>query len=131
MHLSDGVCRLRARVQLKTLSSLLKDVRAHCYCTSLVRTLFTGHARATPFSSARTESKTQQNIELMTCVNLVCEYFCWMLGDPYFFFGRLLPFLTLSVIPKNKKISVWEVLIISHILLKNGRIGTWIQVCVT
>ena len=65
-----------------------KDVRAHCYCTSLVRTLFIralirpfsallfiGHARATSFSSARTESKTQQNIELMTfaltwCANI-------------------------------------------------------------
>ena len=53
----------------------LKDVRAHCYCASLVRTLFIGHARATSFSSARTESKTQQNIELMTfaltwCANI-------------------------------------------------------------
>ena len=58
------------------------------------------------------------------CVNLVCEYFCWMLGDPNFFFG----------IPKNKKtkkICVWEVLIISHILLKKGRIDIWIQVSVT
>ena len=44
----------------------LKDVRAHCYCASLVRTLFIGHARATSFSSARTDSKTQQNIERMT-----------------------------------------------------------------
>ena len=52
-----------------------KDVRAHCYCASLVRTLFIGHARATSFSSARTESKTRQNIELMTfaltwCANI-------------------------------------------------------------
>ena len=37
------------------------------------------------------------------CVNLVCEYFCWMLGDPHFFFGRSLPFLTLSIILKNRK----------------------------
>ena len=22
------------------------------------------------------------------CGNLICEYFCWMLGDPHFFFGR-------------------------------------------
>ena len=36
---------------------LFKDVRAHCYCASLVRTLFIGHARATSFSSARTDSK--------------------------------------------------------------------------
>ena len=46
--------------------STFKDVRAHCYCASLVRTPFIGHERATPFSSARTVSKTQQNIELMT-----------------------------------------------------------------
>ena len=82
------------------LRNYLKDVRAHCYCASLVRTLFIGHARATSFSSACTESKTQQNIELMT---LVSEYFCWMLGDPHFFSGRSLPFLTLSIILKNKK----------------------------
>ena len=53
----------------------LKDVRAHCYCASLVRTLFIGHARATSFSSARTDSKTQQNIDWMTfaltwCANI-------------------------------------------------------------
>ena len=65
------------------------------------------------------------------CVNLVCEYFCWTLGDPHFFFGRSLPFLTLSIILKNKKICAWEVSIISHIRFKKGRIGTWIQVCVT
>ena len=44
----------------------LKDVRAHCYCASLLRTLFIGQARATSFSSAHTELKTQQNVELMT-----------------------------------------------------------------
>ena len=44
-----------------------KDVRAHCYCASLVRTLYIRHALTTSFSSARTESKTQQHdIELMT-----------------------------------------------------------------
>ena len=53
----------------------IKDVRAHCYCASLVRTLFIGHARATSFLSARTDSKTQQNIERMTfaltwCANI-------------------------------------------------------------
>ena len=37
------------------------------------------------------------------CGNLICEYFCWMLGDPHFFFSRSLPFLILSIIPKNKK----------------------------
>ena len=43
-----------------------------------------------------------------------------MLSDPHFFFGRSLPFLTLFIILKTKKICVWEVLIISHILLKKG-----------
>ena len=37
------------------------------------------------------------------CGSLICEYFCWMLGDPNFFLGRSLPFLILSVILKNKK----------------------------
>ena len=53
----------------------LKDVCAHCYCASLVRTLFIRHARAKSFSSSYTKSKTQQNIELMTfaltwCANI-------------------------------------------------------------
>ena len=43
--------------------------------------------------------ETQQNIELMA----FAVYFCWMLGDPHFFFGRSLPFLILSIILKNKK----------------------------
>ena len=56
-----------------------KDVRTHCYCASLLRTLFIKHARAMSFSSARTESKTQQNIELMNlaltwCANIFVGY---------------------------------------------------------
>ena len=39
------------------------------------------------------------------CGNLICEYFCWMLGDPPFL-GRSLPFLILSIILKIKKKSV-------------------------
>jgi len=61
-----------------------KDVRAHCYCASLVRRPFIGHERATSFSSARTESKTQQNIELMTFA-LGCEYFFGCSVTPTFF----------------------------------------------
>ena len=77
----------------------------------------------------RFENSTKHRADDL-CVNLVCEYFCWMLGGPHVYFGRSLPFLTLYHAKKQKK-SVWEVLIISHILLKKGRIGTWIQVCVT
>ena len=98
------------------LRNYLKDVLAHCYCASLLRTPFIKHARATSFSSARTESKTQQKHRAGDLgVNLVCQYFCWMLGDPQFFFARSLSFPILSIILKNKKkICVWEVLIISH-----------------
>ena len=68
-----------AKVYLVVIVMKFKDVRAHCYCASPVRTLFIGHARATSFSSARTESKTQQNIELMTfaltlCANIFVGY---------------------------------------------------------
>ena len=86
-----------------------------------MRTLFIGHACATSFSSARTDSKTQQNIERMTFALTWCAIiFVGCSVTPTFFFGRSLPFLTLFIILKNKKICVWEVLIISHILLKKG-----------
>ena len=92
----------RARQSL-WFASAFKDVRARCYCASLVRTLFIGHARATSFSSAHRFKNSTKHRADDRCVNLVCEYFCWMLGDPHLFFGRSLPFLTLSIILKNKK----------------------------
>ena len=49
------------------------NVRANCYCASLVSTLFIGHARATSVLSALTESKKYRADGL--CVNLVNEYF--------------------------------------------------------
>ena len=86
------------------LQLLLKDVRAHCYCASLECTLFFSHARATSFSSACTESKTQQNIELMTFVSTGCaNIFVGCSVTPIFFSGRSLPFLILSIILENKK----------------------------
>ena len=78
---------------------LFKNVRAHCYCAYLVRTLFTKHIRATSFLSARTESKTRQNIELMTLALTWCaNIFAGCSVNPTFFFGRSLPFLILSII---------------------------------
>ena len=84
-----------------TFTNPLKDIRAHCYCASLVRTLFIRHTRATSFSCACTKSKTQQNIELMTfaltwCVNIFVT--------PLFFFRQISSFFViLSIILKNKK----------------------------
>ena len=52
-----------------------KDVRAHCYCASLVRTLYIDVARATScISSGRTESKLNKIADDL-CGNLICEYF--------------------------------------------------------
>ena len=68
----------------------LKDVRAHCYCASLLI------AQAIHWSSSchiifkrahRVENSTKYRANDL-CVNLVREYFCWMLGDPHFFLGR-------------------------------------------
>ena len=109
----------------------VKDVRTHCYCASLVRTLFIGHARATSFSRARTDSKTQQNIERMTFALTWCANIFVGCSVTPTFFRQITSFSDSFHHTKKQKKSVWEVLIISHILLKKGRIGTWIQACVT
>ena len=128
---SHGLASLQI-LEKKSRKSVLKDVRAHCDYVSLVRTLFIGHARATSFSSARTESKTQQNIELMTlALTWFANIFVGCSVTPTFF-RQITPFSdSFYYTQKQKGICVWEVLIISHILLKEGPIGTWIQVCVT
>ena len=53
----------------------IKGVHAHCYWASLVRTLSIGHAH---------ENSGKYRADDL-CVNFVCEYFCWMLGEPHFF----------------------------------------------
>ena len=98
-----------------------KEVCAHCYSASLVRTLFIRHARATSFASACTKSKSQQNIELMTfAVTWSANIFVGCSVTPTFFSADhfLFWFSILSIILKNKKICMWEVLIFSHILFK-------------
>ena len=80
-----------------------KDVRAHCYCTSLVRTLFIRHARATSFSSACTKSKSQQNIELMTFALTWCANSFVGCSVTPTFFRKITSFLILSIILKNQK----------------------------
>ena len=100
----------------------LKDVRAHCYCASLVRTLFIRHVRATSliFKRAhRVEISTKYRADDL-CVNLVCEYICWMLGDPHFFFGRSLPFLILSIILKKQNLYVGSLNYFSYTIQKGS-----------
>ena len=82
----------------------VKDVRAHCYCASLVRTLYmTGRVPPHIFQARAPSRNSSKYRADDLCGNLTCEYFSWMLGDPHFFFGRSLPFLILSIRLKNKK----------------------------
>ena len=82
----------------------LKDVRAHCHCASLVRTLYMTWRVPLHVFQARAPSRNSTKYRADDlCGNLICEYFCWMLGDTHFFFGRSLPFLSLSIRLKNKK----------------------------
>ena len=54
---SHGALKKTVNIAGFQIYGIIMDIRAHCYCDSLVRTLFIRHARATAFSSARTESK--------------------------------------------------------------------------
>ena len=80
-----------------------KDVRAYCYCACAHNSLGTCVPRHLFQARAPIRNSTKYRADDL-CVNLVCEYFCWMLGDPHFFFCRSLPFLILSIILRNKKI---------------------------
>ena len=68
----------------------------------LIRRTQIRHARVMYFKRAPSRNSTNYRAD-NSCVNLVCEYFCWMPGDPYFLFGRSLPFQILSIILKYKK----------------------------
>ena len=82
----------------------VKDVRAHCCCASLVRTLYMTWCVPRHVFQARAPSRNSTKYRADDlCGNLIFEYFCWMLADPHFFFGRPLPFLILFVILKDKK----------------------------
>ena len=122
---------------LKSVVFLLKDVRVHCYCASLVRRLFVRHARATSFSSVRTESKSQQNIELMTFALTWCaNIFVGCSVTPTFFFGRSLPFLILSIILKNEKnlyvgrFNFFLIYYSNRVELVHGYRCAWLRSCI-
>ena len=88
----------------KTLNRCEDSLCTHCYCASLVRTLYmTWRVLRHVFQARAPNGNSTKYRADDRCGNLICEYFCWMLGDPHFFFGRSLPFLILSIILKNKK----------------------------
>ena len=53
----------------------------------------------------RCENSTKHRADDL-CVNLVCEYFCWMLGDPHFFFRQITSFSDSFHHTKKQKKSV-------------------------
>ena len=68
------------------MGSKFKDVRAHCYCAALVPTLYMTWRVPRHVFQARTPSRNSTKYRADDLgINLVCEYFCWMLGDPQFF----------------------------------------------
>ena len=100
----DVFCDLLLNRRTATWNLFVMEVRAHYYCSSLVRTLhMTWRVPRHVFQAwAPSRNSTKYRADDL-CGNLICEYFCWMLGDPHFFFGRSLPFLILCIILKNKK----------------------------
>ena len=79
-----------------------KDVRAHCYCASLVRTLCMTWPRHVFEARAPSRNSIKYRAGDL-CGNLICKYFCSIIGDPHFFFGRSLPFVILSNVLKDKR----------------------------
>ena len=69
-----------------------KDVRAH-WCASLVRTLYLTWRLPRHVFQARAPSRnsTKHRADGL-CVNLVCGYLCWMLGDPHLFLRQISSF---------------------------------------
>ena len=74
-------------------ANVLKDVRAHCYCASLVRTLYmTWHVPRHVFQARAPSRNSIKYRAGDLCGNLICEYFCWIIGDPHFFFRQITSF---------------------------------------
>ena len=86
---------------------LVKDVRAHCYCASLVHTLYMMRRVPRHVFQARAPSRKSTKYRADDrCVNLICEYFCWMLDDPQLFFRQITSFSDSFHYTKNQKLSV-------------------------
>ena len=78
-NVTDFFCKLRTFAPIAT---------AHLSCARYT----SRDACHVMYSSARTESKLNKYRADDLCGNLICEYFCWMLGDPHFFFRQITSF---------------------------------------
>ena len=102
LHAPNRITKLNAR-KMRRLNQLRTFAPIATKSISSAHAIHWSRACHVIFKRAhRVENSTKHRADDLG-VNLVCEYFCWMLGDPHFFFGRSLPFLTLSIILKNKK----------------------------
>ena len=73
-------------VELMLVFIKFKNVRAHRYCASLVRTLhMTWRVPRHVFQALHlVENSTKYRVDDL-CGNVICEFFCWMVSDPPFF----------------------------------------------
>ena len=104
------------KLHLRTFAPISPD------CASQVRTLFIRHARATSYSSARTESKIQQNIELMTLALTWCAHTFVGFSVTTTFFSA--DHFSDSFHYTQKKLYVGSFNYFSSLLFKYCRIGT-------
>ena len=96
-----------ARAQLKTLSSLLKDVRAHCYCASLQRTQIHMPRHASSAHALSTKMNNDGQMAIATALLGFSDLGCSV--TPTFLFKNRF-YLQLSPhCPKMNKKSMWEV----------------------
>ena len=86
-------------------ANVLKDVRAHCYCASLLRTLYmTWRVPRHAFQARAPSRNSTKYIELMTIeVTWSENSFVVCLVTTNFSLGSSLPFLIRSIILKNKR----------------------------
>ena len=71
----------------------IKDIHDHCYCPSLVRTLYMTWCvpRHVFQACAPSRNSTKYRADEL-CGNLICKYFCWILSDSHFFFQQITSF---------------------------------------
>ena len=87
---NGGVLSMRMQVILDSLfarpgSAPIWDW-SNCYCASLVRMLYMTWRVPRHVFQARAPSRNSTKYRADDlCGNLICEYFCWMLGDPHCF----------------------------------------------
>jgi len=96
-----------------------KDVRAYCFCASLLRTQI-----HTPLHAWERALSTKINNDRADghCYSFAWILRSWTFGDPYFSFQKQTLFTIISTLFKNEQKSMWEVKKISRFLSPGHRI---------